>query len=60
MYVKSMITKKAIPTVFLLIKDHKKKPAGERINRMVVPATNFTAGFSNAGYGGIKHLPRQK
>jgi hypothetical protein len=36
--------------------DYKKKQAGEWINRMVVPATNVTAGFSNAGYRGIKHL----
>ena len=49
-YIKSTITKKAIPTVKLLIKDHKKKEEnGDYCTRLVVPAKIFTAGFSHVG-----------
>ena len=41
----------------LLIKDHKEMKADRTYpTRLVVPATNFTAGFSNAGYRGIKKI----
>ena len=51
------IKSKAIPTPRLLIKDHKKKRSdGNFDTRLVVPATNFTAGFSKISYMGIKKL----
>ena len=41
----------------LLIKDHKKKNAeGVFPTRIIVPATNFTAGFAKLGYLGIKRI----
>ena len=54
-YIKSTVNKKAIPTVKLLLKDHKKKDAnGDFPTRLVVPAKNYTAGFPHAGQRGIK------
>ena len=51
------INSKVIPTPRLLIKDHKKmKKDGNFDTRLVVPATNFTAGFSKISYLGIKSL----
>ena len=56
-YVKSTITKRAIPTVQLLVKDHKKKNEhGDFPTRLVVPAKNFTAGFPHVGQRGIKEI----
>ena len=54
-YIKSTITKRAIPTVQLLIKDHKKidESTGEYPSRLVVPAKNFTAAYPHIGQRGI-------
>ena len=54
-YIKSTITKRAIPTVQLVIKDHKEvnKTTGNYPPRLVVPAKNFTAGFPHVGQRGI-------
>jgi hypothetical protein len=49
-YIKSTISKCNIPTVRLLIKDHKDKDEhGDFPLRLVVPAKNFTAGFPHVG-----------
>ena len=50
-YIKSTITKRAVPTVQLLIKDHKKidESTGEYPSCLVVPAANFTAAFPHIG-----------
>ena len=54
-YLADKIQSKVIPQPKILIKDHKKKgPDGNYPSRLVVPATNFTAGFSQLGYLGIK------
>jgi len=57
-YIKSTITKKAVPTVKLLIKDHKKKnvETGRYPSRLVVPAANFTAAFPHVGQRGLKAI----
>ena len=59
-YIKSTITKQAIPTVQLLIKDHKEvnKTTGDYPSRLVVPARNFTAGFPHVWQRGITALPK--
>ena len=55
-YIKSTINKRAVPTVCLLIKDHKKRgKEGDFLTRLVVPAKNFTAGFPHVGQHGIKN-----
>ena len=55
--IQQSIVSKAIPSPQLLIKDHK-DPDGEGNypTRLVVPATNFTARFPQAGYLGIKAI----
>ena len=46
---------RTIPTICLLIKDHKTKDAtGNFLTHLVVPAKNFTAGFPHVGQRGIK------
>ena len=51
------IRSKAIPQPKILIKDHKEPDAeGNFPTRLVVPATNFTAGFPKLGYKGIKSV----
>ncbi len=56
-YIKSTINKRAVPTVCLLIKDHKKRDKeGDFPTRLVVPAKNFTAGFPHVGQHGIKKI----
>ena len=48
---------KAIPTPKLLIKDHKKpNKDGDYPTRIIIPATNFTAGFPKLGFSGIKRI----
>jgi len=48
---------KAIPQPKILIKDHKEPDQeGNFPTRLVVPATNFTAGFPKLGYLGIKSI----
>jgi hypothetical protein len=56
-FLKEKIKSKAIPQPKILIKDHK-TPDGEGNfpTRLVVPATNFTAGFPKLGYLGIKSV----
>ena len=54
---KEKIESKAVPNPKILVKNHKKQNAdGTFPTRLVVPATNFTAGFPKIGYLGIKHL----
>ena len=56
-FLKEKIQSKAIPYPKILVKDHKKAgPDGNYPTRLVVPATNFTAGFPKIGYLGIKNL----
>ena len=48
---------KSIPTPKILIKDHKTpNDQGDFPTRLVVPATNFTAGFPKLGYMSIQEL----
>ena len=52
---KKSLATRAIPSPKLLIKDHKTiNEKREFPTRLVIPATNFTATFSNIGYLGIK------
>ena len=54
-YIKSTISKHSVPTVQLLVKDHKDKDEhGDYPTR--VPAKNFTAGFPHVGQRGIKAI----
>ena len=56
-FLKEKVNSKAIPQPKILVKDHKKKNSnGSYPTRLVVPATNFTAGFPKIGYLGIKNL----
>ena len=56
-FLNEMIASKTIPPPKLLIKDHKApNKEGEFPTRLVVPATNFTAGFSKLGYKGIQGM----
>ena len=51
------IKSKKLPTSTLLIKDHKEQnPDGKFPCRLVIPATNFTAGFPKVGYQGIRAI----
>ena len=57
-YIKSTINKCSVPTVHLLIKDHKDK---DKINhhypsRLVTPAKNFTSAFPHVGQRGLKQI----
>ena len=55
-YLLHWIGSKKVPTPRLLIKDHKKPMEdGGYPTRLLVPATNFTQGFANLAYRGIKH-----
>ena len=55
-YVIGILESRSIPTPRLLVKNHKPLHNGEYPTRLVVPATNFTAGFANLGYRGIKAI----
>ena len=57
-YIKSTISKCAVPTIQLLIKDHKKgrDKNGNYYTRLVVPAKNFTAAFPHVGQQGINKI----
>ena len=55
-YLKKFVYLKALPTPQLLIKNQKPKVNSEYPIRLVVPTSNFTAGFVNLGYCGIKHV----
>ena len=57
-YIKSTISKCAVPTIQLLIKDHKKESDenGNYFTRLVVPAKNFTAAFPHVGQQGINKI----
>lgn len=51
------VKSKAIPQPKILIKDHKNPDSdGTFPSRLVVPATNFTAGFPKLGYLGIQSI----
>eukprot|EP00957_Ditylum_brightwellii_P076572 5819599-Ditylum_brightwellii.AAC.1 len=50
------LNSRAIPEPQLLIKDHKKKKNGHYPTRLVIPATNFAATFSQIGYLGLKEI----
>ena len=56
--IKESIDMKEIPTPKLLVKDHKKRDAttGNYPTRLIVPAGNFTVGFSCLGYLAIKNI----
>ena len=54
-FARQSLATRATPSPKLLIKDHKTvNEKGEFTTRLVIPATNFTATFSNIGYLGIK------
>ena len=55
-YVVGVLESRSLPTPQLLIKNHKPLRDGEYPTRLVVPVTNFTAGFANLGYWGIKAI----
>ena len=56
-FIKYTLRSKAIPTPKMLIKDHKKKKDnGNFPTRLIIPATNFTAGFPRLGYTGIRKI----
>ena len=56
-YIKSTINNCNVPTIKLLVKDHKSKDeAGEYPTRLVVSAKNFTAAFPHTGQRGIKRI----
>ena len=56
-YIKSTINNCDVPSVKLLIKDHKDPDEkGNYPSRLVVPAKNFTAGFQHVGQRGIKAI----
>ena len=56
-FLKEKIQTKAVPQPKILIKDHKPADAeGNFPTHLVVPATNFTAGFPKMGYLGIKKI----
>jgi hypothetical protein len=57
MFLDEKIRSKAIPQPKILIKDHKgPDQEGNFPTRLVVPPTNFTAGFPKLGYMGIKSV----
>ena len=54
-YVRQFLATRVIPSTKLLIKDHNTiNKNGGFPTRLVIPATNFTATFSNIVYLGIK------
>jgi hypothetical protein len=54
---KSTISKKSVPIVQALIKNHKKKDEnGNYLSRLVVPAKNRTAGFPHVGQYGLRNI----
>ena len=54
-FVRQSLMKQAIPSPRLIIKYHKTiNEKGELSTIFIIPATNFTAMFSNIGYLGIK------
>ena len=56
-FLKETIDSKAIPMPKLLIKDHKNPDKdGDFPTRIVIPATNFTAGFPKLGFTGIRNI----
>ena len=56
-YISETIRSSRVPTPRLLVKDHKDKDKdGNFPTRLVVPATNFTAGFPHVGMKGIRKI----
>jgi len=56
-YLHECHAQRAIPTIQILVKDHKKPNAdGSPVTRPVIPAGNFAACTSNIGYRGIKTI----
>jgi hypothetical protein len=54
-FIRETLETKSIPTPTLLIKDHKPlEEDGNFPRRIIIPATNFTAGFPKVGYQGIR------
>ena len=57
LFILEKLLTQGIPTPLLLIKNHKRKDnKGNFPTRIVVPATNFMAGFAKLGYLGIKKI----
>ena len=51
------LSKRSVPTPFLLLKDHKPASAtGQYPTRLVLPATGFNSMFAKVGYKAIKHI----
>jgi hypothetical protein len=56
-FIEDTMKSRAVPMPKLLIRDHKERDEmGKYLTRLIVPASNFTAGFPKAGYLGIKVL----
>ena len=55
-YVVAALESRTIPTPRLLIKNHNSRRNVKYPTCLVVSATNFTAGFANPGYRGIKAI----
>ena len=55
-YLLECVNSRAVPTPHLLIKDHKpvSTTTGRHSTRLIIPASNFTAGFPKLGYLAIK------
>jgi hypothetical protein len=56
-YIKQTIKKMNVPTVQLLVKDHKDKDENvDHPTPLVVPAKNFIAGFPHVSQHGLRHI----
>ena len=56
-FIRETLETKSIPTPTLLIKDHKPlEEDGNFPRRIIILATNFTAGFPKVGYQGIQKI----
>ena len=57
MFLSKTLEFKSIPTPKIIIKDHKKaNDEGYYPSELIVPASNFTSGFPQLGYLGIKRI----
>ena len=56
-FILEKVDSKMLPTPSLLIKDHKAPDKhGDYPHQLIRPVMNFTSGFPNVGYHGIKAI----